>query len=149
MPREVIHQPQPQPGEIGQAFRLAVGWDREAGHVQIGVETVEQSDGQHHLIDQIYGDAPTLTAIGRTLIARLRDYDPAEHDGESLIGPVDFKDSDTEAQWYAGVGRDVLDAVTGSTPFGTSVWVTVGRRAVNDLIRVVRRARDAAFGKDE
>lgn len=135
MPREVIHAPTP----THRPFRLVVGWNREPGDVQIGIETVEQEDGQRHLVDVVYGGE--TEAIGRTIMQRLRERD--------LVKPTDFVDSDTEAAFYAHVGRDALDAVTGSTPFGTSVWVDATRSCLNTLIRYARRARDAAYGKDE
>lgn len=136
MPREVIHYPNP----TEQPFRLAIGWGRETGFVQVGVETVEREDGQHHLVDQIYGGE--TEAIGRALADRLREND--------LLKPVEFVDSDPDgAIFYAYLGRDVLDAVTGSTQFGTSVWVDTTRSCLNSLIRFARRARDAAYGKDE
>ncbi len=38
--------------------------------------------------------------------------------------------------------------VTASGPYD-DLWVTLGRQGCNDLIRKLRRARDAAFGRDE
>lgn len=39
-------------------------------------------------------------------------------------------------------------AVSVSGPY-SDLWVSLDRKGVNDLIRILRRARDAAFGKDE
>lgn len=103
--------------------------------VQLGIET----EDDRHLVDYIYAD--DQERIAHLLVERLqqsgfkiapREGTPA---GEEL-------EADT-------LGRFILDAVTGSTPFGTSVWWRPDRRQINDLIRLLRRARDAAFGRDE
>lgn len=43
------------------------------------------------------------------------------------------------------VGVDETPAVVGET----GAWVTLDRHGCNDLIRILRRARDAAFGRNE
>ena len=43
------------------------------------------------------------------------------------------------------VGVDVEGAEVGES----GLWADLDRKGCNDLIRVVRRARDSAFGRDE
>lgn len=54
-----------------------------------------------------------------------------------------------------GVGGPVDFTFTTPLPDGVQadvyngLWVTMTRQGINDLIRHLRRARDAAFGRDE
>lgn len=43
------------------------------------------------------------------------------------------------------LGVDAVETVVGVT----GLWTDLDRRGCNDLIRVLRRARDSAFGRDE
>lgn len=43
------------------------------------------------------------------------------------------------------VGVDKIESVVGET----GLWTDLDRKGCNDLIRVLRRARDSAFGRDE
>lgn len=139
MPKEIIRNANDR-----ESFRLVVGWEREAGHVQVGIEAVEQADGQHHLIDQIYGDG--TAAIGVLFLEALQRFGrDITDDGPSALAATDAAVEMTPDL----LGRLILDAVTGSTPYGSSVWVSPDRGMLNHLIRLARRARDAAFGKDE
>lgn len=111
--------------------------------MQVGVGLEMSSDKpNHHFIDQIYGGTPTQTAIGKLFAQRLSDSD---FDGK-LYGP-DFQDSDSEAEWHNELGRAVLDAVTASKQLD-GLWSWFDRPAVNRLIRLLRKARDASFGAD-
>ena len=140
MPRETIHTPhRGTPDGEPRPFSLSVGWSRDAGDVQVGVT----ANTGHHLLDAIYGDVPTQTDIGREFLKQVRAMDP------DLIGPTDFKTSDHEADFHNRLGRCILDAVTGSSAFGGSVWAHPDRSGINRLIATLRKARDAAFGKDE
>ena len=140
MPRETIHTGLPDP------FVLTIGWERDAQVVQVGIRTADGDSagtpGQHHIIDEVYGDVPTRTRIGALLIDRL------QADLPGFMNPVDFKSSDEQAEYLADLGRMVLDSVTGSDPFGTSIWATMTRDGINRAVRLLRRARDAAFGAD-
>jgi hypothetical protein len=137
MPRETVHPS--NPSSEHEPFVLTVGWHRDMD-VQVGVECRDRGDGQHHLIDQVYGGE--LETIGRLLFEKLRAELPA------AFLPLDFRDSGEEAHVMALVGRQVLDAVTGSTTFGTGVFVHPNRYQINQLILLLRKARDAAYGKD-
>lgn len=138
MPKQRInHSTPPQVDEI--RFDLVVGWQRDCD-VQVGIETANQVDGQHHLVDHVYGDPECLAAIGELLVQKLAETGwKIERDSSK---PAPFGASG------AALGRLVLDSVTGSSPFGTGVWWHPSRHMINDLIRTLRKARDAAFGTD-
>lgn len=130
MPREKIT------GTDHDGFVIQVGWTADAGDVQLGVETYNGVS----LLTALYGDDKHLERIG---------YRVAE------IGRRPLTDEDARA-----FGREVLDAIQGGDdpatrdaarpPWGwTSVWVHLNRDGSNRLIKTLRRARDAAFGRDE
>lgn len=63
---------------------------------------------------------------------------------------------DRDKHVQVGVGGPIEFTFTGPLPEGVTVapgfdslWVTMDRHGINDLIRHLRRARDAAFGRDE
>jgi hypothetical protein len=153
MPRETIftpYSPDPDTGDL--PFQITVGWHREAGEVQVGVETVDPGSGRLHLVDYVYGDTLTMKTIGELLTQKLAEagLTIARVDPDGMCSQVTF-DNDTASYngYISTLGRSVLDAVTGSTPFGNSVWSHLRRTQINDLIKLLRRARDGAFGKDE
>lgn len=130
---------------------VEVSWMRDLGHVGIGVTTPAEQDGQYHLIDVLYGDPDSREKIGRAvwsaLRRRLADVGILAHDGDiSELASAETLDPDTAA----AVGREVLDAVTGSS-MGYQGYFTslTERRDLNHLIRQLKRARDGAFGRDE
>lgn len=132
MPKHTVNNPNPL--AVGEKrFRLVVGWNRDMD-VQVGIETDDQPDGQHHLVDHVYGGE--AATIGAALRARLGLDELYDREGSQL----DYDNAD--------LGRMVLDAVTGSTPFGTSVWTHPDRQGINRMIRLLREARDQAYGKD-
>lgn len=47
------------------------------------------------------------------------------------------------------VGQALLNQLDVMTDMATGLWSTFDREDVNRLIRVLRRARDSAFGRDE
>lgn len=129
MPKETIN-----PRTPNEPFQAEVGWSREHGGVQVGIGTVDH----RHLVDHVYaGNQPDIAKeLGAQLAAAGFHIVPVE-DGEEAPFDAD------------SLGRLILDAVTGSTPFGTSVWWHPNRTQINDLIRLLRKARDAAMGRDE
>jgi len=86
MPKEIVR-------DQADRYDVRIGWDRERGCVQVGVET----SNREPLVRRLTGDA---------------------------------------------VGTEGSPAFTG-------VWGTLNCAGVNHLIRVLRRARDQAFGRDE
>lgn len=121
MPREVVHCDGP--------FHVKVGWaaDRE---VQVGIE----GDEGRSLNWLLYGDDATLEFIGT------RVYDGALDRGR--FAPM-------TAVELGRVIMNVLDCVPGRDGTGyLGVWATMDRAGINRLVRLLRRARDAAFGAD-
>jgi len=139
MPRETVFTPYPHDPATGPApFQIHVGWQRDQD-VQVGIGTPETGTGQYHIVDHVYGD--DVERIGQLMQTFLIE--------NSMGVQHDFRTSDAERDYHALLGRGVLDAVTGSNPFGTDIWWRPGRAQINTLIRLLRKARDAAYGRDE
>jgi len=111
-------------------YDVRVGWQNGCD-MQIGVE----EEAGFSLVTALYGDPETCRLIGLAVAAHCE------------VGVVRGMDA------FMALGRDVLNIVEGSasSPNGsyTGVWVTLSRQGANRLIRVLRRARDAAYGRDE
>lgn len=154
MPRKTIHprhyghdQERPLPD-------LTIRWGRDQD-VQIGLATPDErgpGTGQHHIVDYWYGDAPTLTEIGRLITRSLNGEGNLGPDLMTLLRDVDAPNAnpDAEAATYATIGRVILNAVTGSSVVGdVSWWTDLDRHGCQELIRTARTARDQAYGRDE
>lgn len=142
MPRETV------PNHSSGDFLVHVGWQKDM-HMQVGITTPDDGSGQHHLVDYFYGSDPTLERIGRSLVALL-DGEPDRCVTEALDNFRAAQDSDAERGALLVLGRHVLDVVTGSAEGpSTGLWWTPSRFQVNALIRLLRKARDAAHGRDE
>lgn len=143
MPKQKINHTTPDV-EGFDRFDLTVGWNRDMS-VQVGIETPDEGGadtGQRHLVDYIYADQEE--AIGRSVAARLAEGG----DLHEAMKTVAWVDNGSEANAAKMIGRGVLDAVTGSTPYGDSVWWHPDRHMINALIRALRKARDQAYGAD-
>lgn len=129
MPKERIR------GFVGP-YQPVVGWSID-GDVQVGVE---EASG-FSLITMLYGDPDVRRRFVKGLVDR----------GLLRLPPADT-DEQKDAAWQE-IGRVILDEIEGSagTPAGsyTGVWSTLDRGGCNLLIRTLRRARDAAYGRDE
>lgn len=123
-------------------IQAVVQHNKDLGMVGLGIEP-STSELSKHMIDQIYGSIPTQTEIGKILWERLQE-DKAIFATISLK----FQSSDEETEFYNDLGRCVLDAVTGSTS-ADGWWSWLDRSSVNRLIRLLRKARDESFGRDE
>ena len=160
MPRELIN------ARVVGSYQTHVGWLRDGELVQVGVGV----DGGKSLFWQLLGT--NTERIGRELkrllgnVATFDEVKTSDQDatqnqtlGEAIInlldvsvGPEprtetcncqetpcehDLPGSDTDvSQPWAHSGYD-------------SVWADLTRADVNEMIRVLRRARDQAFGRDE
>lgn len=122
MPREMVHSEGP--------YHPEVGWSRDS-YVQLGVAT---EDGRS-LVWQLYGEPMTLERVGQSANALLRKVSS----GSPSDPPVQLSDQD--------VGKLVLDALDTVEVF-TSIWSGLDRQDCNRLIRLIRKARDQAFGAD-
>lgn len=130
MPREKIR------GNDRDGYDVQVGWHPDGADVQLGVETV---DGRS-LLTVLYGSDPQLERIGNLV-------------GDAGRKPLTKDDA-------RAFGREVLDLIEGGSPPSApdearppwgydSVWARLDRHGCNRLIRMLRRARDSAFGADE
>ncbi|HJS83638.1 MAG TPA: hypothetical protein VJ742_12465 [Nitrososphaera sp.] len=131
MPREIV------PSGDDSPFHVKVGWHHG---VQVGIE----GDDGRSLLWLLYGSK--LGEIGRVARAAVEDavleecsceHYPCEHTdkyeefiGRSILNQLDVL-SDSGERGYAGI------------------WSDLDRWGCNRLIRLVRKARDGAYGKDE
>lgn len=133
MPKETIQ-------DVSGTYDVRVGWsvDRE---VQVGVETA----AGFSLVSTLYGDQDALEVIGAAAVELVQ---------RSTLHGVPAKTESEKSAFAQGVGRALLDRIEasqsnpGDAPSYTGVWSTLDRQGVNKLIRVLRRARDAAYGAD-
>lgn len=125
MPREMIPT-------TCEPFHPKIGWG-VGGAVQVGVE----GDDGRSLFWMLLGQADTLAAIGASVRAIA---------AEMTAPPVAATDE--------SIGRrlvDALDVLTVESHRGSyqGVWAWLDRAGCNRMIAVIRRARDATFGRDE
>lgn len=123
MPRETIPADSPDADT-----HLLVSWTPSL-QVQVGVEYV-QGEG---VLRMLYGaDTDHLGHAARAVEAVVLDYQ--KQTGGS----------------YEELGSLILSAFEDNYGIYSSLWVPgLDRPGVNKLIRVLRRSRDAVFGKDE
>lgn len=124
-----------------QVGDVVVQYNADSMTVGVGVEQNTDVPSRHFL-SQIYGDAHTLADIGHNFYDRLSEF------GYSNPNCSDFATSDAELQWFTDFGRAVLDSVEGSSSV-IGYWSWLDRPGTNRLIRLLRKARDSAFGRDE
>lgn len=136
MPKEIIYST----GAAGDGdYHAKVGWTADQG-VQVGVEA-----------DQGASLFWTLTGCA---VAQHPDSASLEESHRRLGGwlRAAFKTSgeDVEGLTDPQLARLVLNTLDASTNDGYSgVWTDLDRAGCNRLVRAVRKARDAAFGRDE
>lgn len=119
MPREVVKSDT-------SPYDVKVGWNQNKA-VQVGVE----NDEGRSLIWLLYGNQLHEVAQG---IKKLTDYPETWPQDGGLGGAV----------------LNLFDTLSGVGERGyAGVWSDLDRQGCNRLIRLVRKARDAAFGKDE
>lgn len=53
-----------------------------------------------------------------------------------------------EVQWGDGTAQVAVVDVRVAEPAAAALWMDLDRQRMNHLIRVLRRARDSAYGKD-
>ncbi len=144
MPRESIYPSTPQQTEdiegnsLPQPFLLQVGWNRDMD-AQVGISL---PDGET-FVNRFYGDTVQQSRIGERLRAWLieGEYIPANY----------FPDEDSEDSFDELIGEEVvnvMDEVRGPIGVNDGLWVNLTRDMANRLIRLVRKARDGAYGSD-
>ncbi len=142
MPREKIHdRTQSQP------FDIHVGWSKDQD-MQVGIEVTEPLTDRSPatLLQVLYGGRIERAAVAAKVMQTLIDanvmtpvLDRKVMGGEDLV--------DVGLHIIEAVD-EALDEVAGKGHTGIW-WTPPSRRHINDLIRLLRRARDAAFGRDE
>lgn len=127
MPKEMLHNR----GERPEDFVTTVGWERDQ-HVQIGVQV---EDPDRTIVDILYGgEGGYLGDVGQSLLQIL--------EGEGWTRPEDLS--------TAGLGQNAINALNRARAAveRDGLWANLDRQQINTLIQTLRRARDAAFGKD-
>lgn len=109
-------------------FNVKVGWNRDMD-VQIGIsESMERS------MWWVYGEK-RKEEIGQEVRKIVTDA--------NVVWKNDLEEANRD------VGENVLNLLDTMCGSFDSMWSTLSRKDINDLIRVLRRARDSAFGRDE
>lgn len=89
----------------------------------------------------------TGTREGSTTMPKERIHSCYAEDHPDLVAQITWSREPTGHVQLATLNDDAVELVP--TPEGNGWFVTLDRREINDLIRVLRRARDQAFGRDE
>lgn len=120
----------------GSPFQTAVGWSKDH-EVQVAVQV---SDTDTTLLDILYGNLPAQEDIGASLVQWVID-NPLEDPQTTLEDLTAIQE----------LGALVLSWVEQSRmpQERDGVWANLSRRACNDMIRLLRKARDVAYGRDE
>ena len=124
MPRETIRIHSNE----ADIFDIKVGWTKDQ-YMQIGLEHFEHRS----LISIFFNSDDAKKMLGREVRGLVLDAkaDATQWDDKEL-------------------GERILkmleNTTSGSHP---SIWTSPSRHEVNELIRLLRRARDSAFGRDE
>lgn len=106
-------------------YYAKVGWD-PAGFVQVGVEA--EPGALFALLFDVKARQLLAYEVSRIIEARTEDRTGLDE----------------------AIGDAVIAAMNAVTNGGyAGVWAGLDRQGCNHLIRILRRARDAAFGRDE
>lgn len=124
MPRETIHTSK-YPGD--RSFNVKVGWTRDLD-VQIGVAEADERS-----MWWVFGENYTIKL------------------GELILNAVESSNdiNFTEEERMVVIGETVLNSLDSTCGSFDSLWATMDRKEINELIRILRKARDSAFGRDE
>lgn len=148
MPKEIVAGSAVPGTEDG--FHVKVGWGTDS--VQVGVETDQGHSlfwvllgatvtDQHKTSDQEQEERERVRLRLAELGARTRE----------AVENLPRRDDDTgHLMTDARVGEAVLNLMDEMTILEyTGVWADLSRDGCNRLIRIVRKARDSAYGADE
>lgn len=124
MPRETIITSR-FPGDDN--FNVKIGWNRDMD-VQIGI-----SESMDRSMWWVYGE-------------KLKEELGSEIEKIVIEARQGFPEGFDRSEDIAENVLNLFDTILGSLD---SMWSTLSRKDINDLIRVLRRARDSAFGRDE
>lgn len=124
MPRETIITSR-FPGDDN--FNVKVGWNKDM-NVQIGI-----SESMDRSMWWVYGE-------------KRKEELGSEIEKIVIEARQGFPEGFDRSEDIAKNVLNLFDTMLGSLD---SMWSTLSRKDINDLIRVLRRARDSAFGRDE
>lgn len=134
MPREHINA-------VSPPFYPIVGWG-----IGTDVQVATGVDGGRSIFWQLMEGQ--LGPLGHKLIEVFDGWTKdIEERKKTQTSEATDEDAYYAAERLAAATLNALDATTIMTY--DSLWATLDRSGVNEMIRVLRRARDQAFGKDE
>lgn len=116
---------------------IYVQWD----HDGLAVDVCIKND--FAIIDVLYGQH--AEEIGRKFYS-----DMQQDNGLLELTVYNFKTQAEEDAYFEKLGRQILTSTIAVAPLNaTSYWGRLDRPGINRLIRLLRKARDASFGRDE
>lgn len=146
MPKETIYTDTPNSDEDEfPPFAISVGWLKDCD-VQVGITTT----GDRHFVDAILSSGTVedtiinMRHLGASAAIAIREYVGAPVELVSA-----FKTSEDEDRFMFDLGCAISEHLRSRYPEWKSVWWHPGRFQINKLIRLLRTARDSAFGRDE
>lgn len=140
MPKETIYNSN-FPND--KTFNVEVGWTRDLD-VQLGIK-----EANDRSMWWVYGE-DYLGEIGLRTRKDIEDgIEIDEFEIKNAIGQKCLSQETTRPLTDAEIGRAILNTLDTVCGCYDSLWATMNRKEINDLIRVLRRARDAAYGRDE
>lgn len=129
MPREIVKS------QIGP-YHVKVGWSAHQD-VQLGVE----------LEDLVRGGEEPRPSIFNYLIGSEQREELARRVSDIIKSQSNDSGLHLSSE---DAGHAILDAINEVTDGGyLGLWSDLDRHGINQLIRILRKARDAAYGKDE
>lgn len=148
MPKEHIYT-------VGQSeqYEVQVGWAAERD-VQVGVELHDAREehpdyaglpDRRSLLWQLFGDIENLRRFGAAMSHYIVESGNAR---ELSASAIEAKTSDEWHEICEKLAIEVLMKLQDDWK-PTGIWATLTREDCNQLIKVLRRARDSAFGRDE
>lgn len=154
MPRERITFPATP--DDARSFQLSIGWDKDH-YMQLGLQVVNPD---LHLVDILYGgEGGYLSTVGTSLLEQLRNAGWAlmpDVNAAVGLGPVPTLDANSNTpevvnQGWLTLGQMVLNALRNSRDVieRDGIWTDLSRHEANTLVRIARKARSAAYGRDE
>lgn len=153
MPKEIIAAA----ATVGEGgYHLKVGWTRDRT-VQVGMEGDEGRSIFWMLTGTADSDTP-MTSDQFTMRERARQRRLAEIGAHVRAGVASATGTELaferaedpgNREMDADIAVRVLNALDHHVGDPSSVWTDLDRTGCNNLIRSIRKARDAAYGRDE
>lgn len=116
--------------------RIGIQYDQHFNHVNVGLLAPAENG---NVLKAYYAD-DELGELGEAVITALSKA------GWEIRRPADSGNAEPGTYTSATIGNAVLEAF--HDQLGDSLWTYLERPSVNRLIRLLRKARDTAFGAD-